>query len=236
MEKRQFYDIADVCRMLGITSRTLRFYEEKGIIRSTTVGLSSRRQYTEEQLSHIRNVLVLRTLGISVKAISELQAEKTDLKEAILSRRAEIYASINSRIKEIYLLNDALLVLETGESIFEKEKETDPTINSKEYHIARLCTESILTNDDEGLYQYVGDRLKKYMPREVYRYVRKDTFASLGDLISIEEVAFDRENSHKLYSKVRFSKIGLLITFVFYKEKIEGLWLGYYETTQNNLG
>ena len=44
------FDITAVCKMLGITSRTLRFYEEKGIITSTTIGLSSRRQYTEEQV------------------------------------------------------------------------------------------------------------------------------------------------------------------------------------------
>ena len=93
--------------MLGTTSRTLRFYEEKGIIQSTTVGLSSRRQYTEEQISNIKNVLVLRALGLSVKSISELQTKGTDLRDAVLSKRAEIYASIDSRIREINLLNEA---------------------------------------------------------------------------------------------------------------------------------
>lgn len=80
MEEKKLYDITEVCRMLGTTSRTLRFYEEKGIITSTTIGISDRRRYTEDQLSHIRNVFVLRTLGLSVKAIAELQAEKSDLK------------------------------------------------------------------------------------------------------------------------------------------------------------
>ena len=38
MYQKQMYDITAVCKMLGTTSRTLRFYEEKGIIQSTTVG------------------------------------------------------------------------------------------------------------------------------------------------------------------------------------------------------
>ena len=88
MYQKQMYDITEVCKMLGTTSRTLRFYEEKGIIQSTTVGTSSRRQYTEEQISHIKNVLVLRTLGLSVKAIAELQNSGMDLKDAVLSKRA----------------------------------------------------------------------------------------------------------------------------------------------------
>ena len=50
MEEKHFYDITQVCRILGTTSRTLRFYEEKGIITSTTNGLSSRRQYTESNM------------------------------------------------------------------------------------------------------------------------------------------------------------------------------------------
>ena len=29
MQKKALYDITDVCKMLGTTSRTLRFYEEK---------------------------------------------------------------------------------------------------------------------------------------------------------------------------------------------------------------
>ena len=94
MYQKQMYDITEVCKMLGTTSRTLRFYEEKGIIQSTTHGTSSRRQYTEEQISHIKNVLVLRTLGLSVKAVAELQTKGADLKDAVLSKRAEIYSPL----------------------------------------------------------------------------------------------------------------------------------------------
>lgn len=37
MYQKSLYDITEVCKMLDTTSRTLRFYEEKGIIQSTTV-------------------------------------------------------------------------------------------------------------------------------------------------------------------------------------------------------
>ena len=145
MQKKALYDITDVCKMLGTTSRTLRFYEEKGIIQSTTVGASSRRQYTEEQISHIKNVLVLRALGLSVKTIAELQAQGTNLKDAVLSKRAEIYASIESRMREINLLNDALSALESGKDIFSNDWQLSPAINAKEKEIAQICTDAILS-------------------------------------------------------------------------------------------
>ena len=151
MYQKQMYDITEVCKMLGTTSRTLRFYEEKGIIQSTTVGTSSRRQYTEEHISHIKNVLVLRTLGLSVKAVAELQTKDADLKDAVLSKRAEIYASIDSLIREINLLNEALSALESGKDIFAEDWQLSSAMNAEEKEIARICTDAILSGDIDTL-------------------------------------------------------------------------------------
>ena len=229
MYQKQMYDITEVCKMLGTTSRTLRFYEEKGIIQSTTVGTSSRRQYTEEQISHIKNVLVLRTLGLSVKAIAELQNSGTDLKDAVLSKRAEIYASIDSRIREINLLNEALSALESGKDIFAEDWQLSSAMNAEEKEIARICTDAILSGDTDTLYEYLSSRLAEYMPRDVYLVVRKDTLAPLGDFVSIDKTVADDRFSNKLYCFIRYSKLGLKITYVFHGGKIDGLWLGYYD-------
>ncbi len=232
MYQKPLYDITEVCKMLGTTSRTLRFYESKGIIQSTTVGTSFRRQYTEEQLSIIKNVFVLRALGLSVKAIVELQNKESNLKEAVLSKRAEIYASIESRIREINLLNEALSALESGKNIFVEEWQQTSVPNSEENEIARICTDAILSGDEDTLYEYLSPRLAEYMPRDVYRVVRKDTLAPLGDFVSIEQIVVDKNYPNKLYSKVRYSKLGFMITFVFYSEKVDGLWLGYYDPAE----
>ena len=214
--------------MLGTTSRTLRFYEEKGIIQSTTVGTSARRQYTEEQLSLIKNVLVLRTLGLSVKSITELQTKGADLKEAVLSKRAEIYASIESRVREINLLNEALSALESGKNIFSEDWQHPLTWNTTEKDIAKICTDAILNDDTNLLYEYISPRLSEYMPKDIYHVVRKDTFAPLGDFVSIDKTVADERFPNRLYSFVRYSNLGLKVTYVFHDEKIDGFWLGYY--------
>ena len=235
MNQKSLYDITEVCKMLGITSRTLRFYEDKGIIQSTTIGTSSRRQYTEEQLALIKNVLVLRTLGLSVKSIKELQLKELNLKNAVLSKRAEISASIDSRIREIDLLNDALCALDSGKDIFSEEWQQHLKINNRQLEIANLCTDAILNKEDEILYKYISSRLAKYMPKDVYVVVRNDTLAPLGDFIGIEKTAIDHRYPNKTHTFVKFSKLGLKITFVFYGEKIEGLWLNYYNTNERSL-
>ena len=232
MYQKQMYDITEVCKMLGTTSRTLRFYEEKGIIQSTTVGTSSRRQYSEEQLSLIKNVLVLRALGLSVKAVAELQTKEVDLKDSVLFKRAEIYASIDSRIREINLLNEALSVLESGKDIFTEDWQLSSPMNEEEKEIARICTDAILSGDTDTLYEHLSSRLAEYMPRDVYLVVRKDTLAPLGNFVSIDKTVADDRFSNKLYCFIKYSKLGLKITYVFHGGKIDGFWLGYYDMNE----
>lgn len=229
MQEEKLYDITEVCKMLGITSRTLRFYEERGIIQSTTIDNSSRRHYNEDQLSLIKNVLVLRTLGLSVKVIAELQTNESDLKDAVLLKRAEIYAYIESKVKEINLLNEALSALESGKNIFKENWQHSADEKVKEVEIARFCTDAILNGDDEILYKHLSPRMSEYMPKEAYRIVRKDTLYPIGNFISIEKIIPDSRYANKIHSFIRFAKLGLKITFVFSGEKIEGLWFNYYD-------
>ena len=140
MCQKQIYDITEVSKILGTTSRALRYYETKRIIQSTKVGTSHRRQHTDEQLSLIKNVIILRTLSLSIKAITELQKNELTLKEAVLSKRAEIYSYIESRVREINLLNEALSALECGKNIFNEDWQLPFAMNAEEKEIARLCT------------------------------------------------------------------------------------------------
>ena len=104
-------DIGEVCRLLGTTSRTLRYYEEKGIIQSTAVSFSHCRHYTPEQIEHIKKVLVLRSLGLSIASISRLNEGNADLSEIIAEHKAKLIALLDTKFKELRLLDEALTEL-----------------------------------------------------------------------------------------------------------------------------
>ena len=229
-KKVTLYDIGEVCDRLGVSSRALRFYEDKGLIKSTRIGISSRRKYTEAQLALVKNVLVLRTLGLSIKAIVELQNREIDLKHAIVSRRAEIYARIDSHMREISLLNEAISTLEDEKSIF-YEKEKMPQANDiTRLAILKECVGAIIGNDSDTLYRHLSHRMARYMPTEAFSSVRSDALLPLGNFLLIDGIETDDNFPQKMYAYLRFEKLGLKLTFVFCGEKIDGLWLGYYET------
>lgn len=225
----KLYDISEVCKILGTTSRTLRYYEEKGIISSNKHDFSTRRVYTEEQINHIRNVMVLRTIGLSIDAILRLQKKGADLKNEVISKRAEIFAYIDSKSKELSLLNEAIAIIESGESIFEKRIESNLSLSSNYYQIARECAEYIVFENYEALYKHFSPNLIKYKSMDVFKIVRSDVLLPCGNFVSFDKQEIDSNYPNIVYEYVKYSKIGLKIKLVFHNEKIDGLWLEYYE-------
>ncbi len=227
--QQPLYDIAKVCQMLGTTSRTLRFYQEKGIIQSTVTPFSSRRQYTAVQIDQIRNVLALRALGLSVKTIKELQKEDTDLKTALLLRKAQIIAAIQSKQNEIHTLNEALRMLTDNQDPCNAHAlpTSNPPTEETLKHIARICAVAILQGKTEDLYRHLSPQLMAYMPREAYESIRQDTLTPLGTFISLKEIVNDRAYPYVFYAFAAYEHLNLCIKMVFCHDLIEGLWLTY---------
>lgn len=61
--------IKDVARDLGITQRTLRFYEDKGLIDPTRIG--GMRVYSRREVGRMQLILRGKRLGFSIREIKE---------------------------------------------------------------------------------------------------------------------------------------------------------------------
>lgn len=224
------YDISEVCKMLGTTSRTLRFYEEKGIVISETVPFSRRRKYTARQVDRIRDVLLLRKLGFPISEIALLQKEGGDLKSALVSRKAKVYALIDQKERELNLLNEALALAESrgefGEDDIFKSNGGDCSLYKE---TVRICSEAIVFGNTELLYGHLSDDIKKRMLPEQFEAVRKDTMEPLGEFICFEYILPDGRFPNTFFQFVRYENLGLKIKFVFHGGKISGLWFNYVE-------
>lgn len=61
--------IQDVARKLGVTLRTLRFYEKEGLIKPERVGTT--RVYTRREIARMQLILRGKRLGFSIREIGE---------------------------------------------------------------------------------------------------------------------------------------------------------------------
>ncbi len=66
------YGIAEVARLAGTTSRTLRHYGDVGLLAPSRVGANGYRYYDTAALTRLQRILMLRQLGLGVAAIADV--------------------------------------------------------------------------------------------------------------------------------------------------------------------
>ena len=64
--------IRDVAMQYDISARTLRYYEDMGLITSTRSEDYAYRLYDDENLRRLEQILILRKLNISIKDIQHI--------------------------------------------------------------------------------------------------------------------------------------------------------------------
>ncbi|MFB7368976.1 MerR family transcriptional regulator [Streptomyces sp. NPDC056222] len=77
------WPIAEVARMSGVTARTLRHYDEIGLLPPARIGGNGHRYYEEHQLLLLQQILVLRALGVGLPEIGRVLADQVDEVEAL---------------------------------------------------------------------------------------------------------------------------------------------------------
>lgn len=64
--------IGELAKSLAITTRTIRYYEEIGLMGKTERLGGGTRTYTKDDILRLKFILKLKTMGISLKEIQEL--------------------------------------------------------------------------------------------------------------------------------------------------------------------
>lgn len=82
------WSIQDVARLAGTTSRTLRHYDDIGLLKPSRVGHNGYRYYDGAALLQLQRILLLRELGLGLPAIAEVFHRQVD-PVAALSRHLD---------------------------------------------------------------------------------------------------------------------------------------------------
>ncbi len=97
-------DIAEVAKTSGLPASTLRFYEEKGLIKSSgRNGL--RRIFSINVIERLALISLGRSAGFSLDEICEMFTEEPVINRDLLLTKAD---EIDSKIKELTAMRDGL--------------------------------------------------------------------------------------------------------------------------------
>ena len=86
------WSIAEVARMSGVTSRTLRHYDEVGLLHPAYAAANGYRYYEQDELLRLQQILVLRELGVGLPEIGRILDEQTDRLAALREHHKRLLA------------------------------------------------------------------------------------------------------------------------------------------------
>lgn len=110
------FTISELAGELGISTRAIRFYEEKGLL-SPRRSAGKQRQYTRRDRARLKLILRGKRFGYSLSQIAEMIGmAEVDLDEAEQIRRSLAYgeqklAEIAQRLEELRLLRQDILAV-----------------------------------------------------------------------------------------------------------------------------
>ncbi|GAB4432568.1 MAG: MerR family transcriptional regulator [bacterium] len=73
MKENNSYSIGEIAQLAGLTQRTIRYYEEIGLLNSVKRLEGGKRIYTDEDLRRLKFIKRLKILGLSLTEMKELE-------------------------------------------------------------------------------------------------------------------------------------------------------------------
>jgi DNA-binding transcriptional MerR regulator len=108
------YRIGELAARVGLTERTIRYYEELGLLESVKRLDGGVRVYTDDDVRRLRYIHKLKTLGLSLQEMLELENmyRRHRSNSTVLPRLMELLdahlATINDKVGELQALQDEI--------------------------------------------------------------------------------------------------------------------------------
>ncbi len=104
--------IGEVCEKTGLSARTVRYWEELGLLPGVRRRAGGRRVYGRDELERLRFIVRLKSLGLSLEEVRELNAVHAieGSTRAMLTRLDELLErhelEVDERLRELMDLRD----------------------------------------------------------------------------------------------------------------------------------
>jgi MerR family transcriptional regulator, thiopeptide resistance regulator len=115
------WSIQEVARSAGTTSRTLRHYDDVGLLPPSRIGSNGYRYYDAESLVRLQRILLLRELGLDLATIGDVIEGEQDT-DAALRTHLELLEQERQRLeRQISSVTATLRKREGGEQLMAEE-------------------------------------------------------------------------------------------------------------------
>jgi DNA-binding transcriptional MerR regulator len=114
-DERPYLAIGEIASRLEMSQRTIRYYEEIGLLNSVKRVEGGKRVYTNEDLKRLKLIKRLKIMGLTLSEMEELEAmwsiQKSNRK--VLTRLTELLSNhlvnLDDRIRDLSILRNEIV-------------------------------------------------------------------------------------------------------------------------------
>ena len=118
MAQEQLMTVGELAQRVGVSVRTVQYYDQKGLLHPSQTGPANQRLYTEDDENELHHILVLKYLGLSLSSIASVLEEtqsKQRLQQVVLSSRAKLDDELLAFFERLAVLRELSKTLAEGE-------------------------------------------------------------------------------------------------------------------------
>lgn len=115
------WSIQEIARIAGTTSRTLRHYEQVGLLEPAGRAPGGARRYDQDALVRLQRILLLRDLGMALADIGGALRSEPDAARALAAHREQLRAERDLVERRLASLDRTIDAIEKGESIMAED-------------------------------------------------------------------------------------------------------------------
>lgn len=117
----RMWEIGEIAKLTGTTPRTLRHYDELGLLSPSEVGANGYRRYDQVALVRLQRILLLRDMGLSLAEIGQLLAGTLTDREALQQHRERLINDRRRIEQQLASVERTLAALTEGKALMANE-------------------------------------------------------------------------------------------------------------------
>lgn len=183
------YTVQKLAHLAGISTRTLRYYDEIGLLKPARTNSSGYRIYGSTEVDQLQQILFYRELGVNLDSIKEIMTSPTfdgsqalrDHREKLLEKRAQLDALINNVDKSIKQTERKISM--TDKEKFEGFKQKVVDDNEKKYgkEIREKYGDDAVNNSNAKVKGMTNEQYEEMQKLEQQLFINLKTAMDTGD-------------------------------------------------------
>ena len=109
--------IQELCRRFGVSSRTLRHWEDQGLLSSVRVGSGAIRAFDAAECERLEKILFLKRLDLPLGVIRSILTDGADVGAILREQRVYLASRAAEMRKRIVLLEKVLVCIDADKDI-----------------------------------------------------------------------------------------------------------------------